>query len=286
VYASDEIFYLGRRPILITAEVRSGAILQMEMLPCLSKEAWEGHWKRLREKGILPLKSISDEGCVMAAAREQWQEPWQPDTFHAVSYRLGEFARRLNSAAEKAFEYACQRQSRSQKAKSLKVRQATEQQAQQAEQAFEKAYTHLQDFRFLYHCILQQNDAFLPQFSAVRNRSKAEAEVSLAIECLRSLGIAGLDKALDEVQNILPQLYQFLDGAAQATAELQAQLGEHLVPFFTHAWVETVNSFVRLFLDDSKDQPSPAQSDHVLLESPHFPQRQAQRQSTHGNSQR
>jgi hypothetical protein len=203
----------------------------MEMLPCLSKEAWEGHWKRLREKGILPLKSISDEGCVMAAAREQWQEPWQPDTFHAVSYRLGEFARRLNSAAEKAFEYACQRQSRSQKAKSLKVRQATEQQAQQAEQAFEKAYTHLQDFRFLYHCILQQNDAFLPQFSAVRNRSKAEAEVSLAIECLRSLGIAGLDKALDEVQNILPQLYQFLDGAAQATAELQAQLGEHLVPF-------------------------------------------------------
>ena len=320
VFASDEIFYLGRRPILITVEVCSGAILQMEMLPSLTKEAWEMHWKRLREKGILPLKSISDEGWVMAAAREQLQEPWQPDTFHAVSYRLGEFARRLERQVEKAFEYACQRQSRSQNAKSPKVRQSTEQQAQQAQQAFEQAYAQLQDFRFLYHCILKQNDAFLPQLGAVRNRCEAEAEVSLAIECLRSLNIAGLDKALDEVQNILPQLYQFLDSAAQATAELQAQLGEHLLPFFTHAWlceqkarkvknnasyrkrklaeaqlalnllqehyqmstedfqaftctifqqldiacaqssamVETVNSFVRPFLDDSRDQPSQA----------------------------
>jgi len=79
IFATDEIFYLGRHPILVTVDPLSGAILRMDVLDRLSKEAWQAHWQALR--------LTSDEAWVMQAAREETFEAisWQPDTFHGLS---------------------------------------------------------------------------------------------------------------------------------------------------------------------------------------------------------
>lgn len=333
IYASDEIFFSGHCPILVTVDIVSGAILHIEKRPVLTKEAWEKHWKRLKDKGIELVKLLSDEGTVMRAARQSLGEVhWQPDTFHAISHRLGVFMHRLGRQAEKALEQEYGRQERQINAKSPKTQQKSLRQYQQAAQTFLKAGHLLDDFRFLYHCILEQNDVFLPN-GQVRPRSYAEAEVRTAIQCMRSLAIPGLDKELDEIEKTLPDLYAFLDCAEQAMTHLSQQIDPQLLPFWTGAWqyekkarkakynysfqkrslaksalalellrehyqmeeeaflalqqtifrfldgqtaqssamVETVNSFIRPFLDESRDQISQETLNLVMFYYNHRP---------------
>lgn len=50
VWASDELFFKGHQPILVTVDVASHAILSISKLTSLTKESWTAHFERQLEK--------------------------------------------------------------------------------------------------------------------------------------------------------------------------------------------------------------------------------------------
>jgi hypothetical protein len=70
IAATDELYYAGHRPILVSVDVASGAILKAEIVESFSSQSWQQHLESLQASGIKFLKIISDEGNVMAGGRK------------------------------------------------------------------------------------------------------------------------------------------------------------------------------------------------------------------------
>jgi hypothetical protein len=70
VAATDELYYAGHRPILVSVDVASGAILKAEIVENFSSQSWQQHLESLQASGIQFLKIISDEGNVMSGGRK------------------------------------------------------------------------------------------------------------------------------------------------------------------------------------------------------------------------
>lgn len=237
-YASDEIFMIGHQPVLVTVDPVSSVILRMECLESLSKEAWEKHWKSLMDAGIYPLGIVKDEGVAMNAAQASGvmsEVEEQTDTFHAVSHRLGLYAKRLEKAVDKAMEYEWERKDKIQSAVSKSVILKRTAVYEEACQATLSAIEQFEGFQFLYFHILRQFNAFDSKGQA-RNQTTATGEVKAALEIMRELQIPGLNEQLDTIENLLLKLFNFLPRTQVIQYQLEAELGEVPTYFWTYAW--------------------------------------------------
>lgn len=102
----DEIFALGR-PILITAEPRSLAILKIELVENREAETWKKHWEELAKAGLIKQQIVvSDQGVGLVKGCALMGLTHHPDLFHLLRplARLGErFYRKALQAI--AWEY-------------------------------------------------------------------------------------------------------------------------------------------------------------------------------------
>jgi len=238
VFASDEIFMIGHQPVLVTVDPVSSVILRMESLDSLSKEAWEEHWKSLIDAGITPLGIVKDEGVAMNAAQAAGVMSGvegQTDTFHAVSHRLGLYAKRLEKAADKAMEYEWERKDKIQSAVSEPVILRRTEMYEAACQKTLSAIEQFEGFQFLYFHILRQFNTFDSKGQA-RSQTTATQEVKAALQMMRDLQISGLNEQLDTIENLLPKLFNFLAKAQVIQYQLEAELGEIPTYFWTYAW--------------------------------------------------
>jgi hypothetical protein len=244
-WACDEIYHLGKTPILVTVEPISGAVLQIETFTGQLKTGWLNHWQRLDDKRLKVLTLISDEGWMLRAARME-QEDWdfQPDTFHAVSHRLGIFAKRYAKAAYQAIEDEYARESLCQNTQMPKNLPLYKKQLAKLQSETQIAIEQHDKFNFFYGCILQQFNVFDKNGEA-RKRSFAEAEVKTAIDCLYELGIPNLDKELKLIDKLLPNLFNFLDKAQQYCQKIVENGLVHTqdLPFWAIAWQYEKRSF-------------------------------------------
>lgn len=247
-WACDEIYHLGKVPILVSVEPLSGAVLQMNIVRGSLKEGWLNHWQGLRQKGIESLSLTSDEGWMLRAARlEQTQQgdwDFQPDTFHAVSHRLGVFAKRLEKAAYQAIESEYEREALCLYTKMPGKLPLFKQQWVECQSQTKKAISVYQHFSFLYGILLQQFNIF-DKNGLPRKRIFAEQEAACAIELMQLLDITGLDKELKLIDKLIPTLFNFLDKAEQCCQKmLDNQLVEaHQLPFWALAWQYDKRSF-------------------------------------------
>ena len=110
----------------------------------------------------------------------------------------------------------------------------------QRQQETLKALTLQSNFKFLYHCLLQQFNVFdihgLP-----RKRAFAEAEAKCAIDLMRTLEIPSLNKELTFIEKLLPDLFNFLDKAADTyqkiiDSNICSICSAQLIPFWAMAW--------------------------------------------------
>ena len=108
IFASDEIFSKSI-PVLVTVEPISSAILKIELSDTRKAEEWKKHWECLKKNGYYALYLVSDEGSGICTAQKEALSDImrQPDTFHAISHRLGLWANSLESAAYKAIQEEC-----------------------------------------------------------------------------------------------------------------------------------------------------------------------------------
>lgn len=80
----DEIFTLGR-PILITAEPRSLAILKIELVDNREAETWKKHWEDLAEAGLIKDQTVvSDQGSGLVKGCALMGLTHHPDLFHLL----------------------------------------------------------------------------------------------------------------------------------------------------------------------------------------------------------
>jgi hypothetical protein len=248
-WACDEIYHLGKVPILVSVEPLSGAVLQINIVRGTLKDGWNTHWQALRQNGIQSLSLISDEGWMLRAARLEQieaQGDWdfQPDTFHAVSHRLGVFAKRLQKAAYQAIEAEYEREALCLDTKQPGRLPVFKQQWAQCQIETQKAIRMYEHFSFLYGCILQQFNIF-DKNGLPRKRLFAEQEARCAIELMSRLDITGLDKELKLIDKLIPTLFNFLDKAQDCCQKmLDNQLVEaHALPFWALAWQYDKRSF-------------------------------------------
>ena len=238
VWASDEIFFKGHQPILVTVDVASNAILSITKLTSLTKEAWTAHWTALEGQGIKALKLVVDGGNVLESARTDHfaKLPWNPDTFHAVSHRLGIFTDRLERQLEKAKTHQLGRETRFWGLKTLNLQQTIYNEWLEAEKEVLRIRQLLEGFNFLYRCILAQFTLFDTRDATLRERVFAEQEVQTALDYMKDLNINGLAEVIKEVQKLLPHLFAFLDTVKNGLHELEKTIEPTPLPFWKCAW--------------------------------------------------
>ena len=238
VYGSDELFYQGHKPVLVTADVVSSAILSITQLDCLTKEAWQSHWQALEDRGIKPLKLITDEGSVMSSARQASfpNLEWQPDSFHAVCLRLSPFRDRLCRQAQKTIDAEYGREKRYYSCKTDNLESKIYDQWLTARQESQQAIKVYDNFMFLYGCMLNQFRLFDSRDAQLRDRLFAQHEVQTAIDLMLNLDITGLKEVLHEILRLLPTLFNFLDTAKKEIQELEKIIDPTAFPFWKRAW--------------------------------------------------
>jgi hypothetical protein len=241
VAATDELYFAGHSPILVTVDVVSQAILKIERIDLFSSSSWHHHVESLQKAGIQFLKIISDEGNVMAGGRRLLSQPvtWQPDTFHAVRGRLGLFKSRFVKQIAALQTVCSDRETLFWATKSAKVRAKAFTQWETACAEIPKIEALQTQFLFLYGCMLQQFKLFSGRDARLRDRTFAEKEVECAIELLKMLQIKGLDVELKTILNTLPNLFNFLDFAKENLKTFDASIDPLAAPYWKRAWQAT-----------------------------------------------
>ncbi|MCP4613056.1 MAG: hypothetical protein GY845_30555, partial [Planctomycetes bacterium] len=138
----------------------------------------------------------------------------QPDTFHAVAYRLGGRLDRLEKSAYKAISWEYDRKSKIVSAKSEDViRRRTEEYEQACDKA-QKAMEFYDSFSYLYNCILNEMKPFRHD-GGLRDRQQAEEDIQAALDMIEALGNEKINDAVKKVRRIMPTLLNYFDVARE-----------------------------------------------------------------------
>lgn len=244
VFLCDEIYCPD--PILVTVEPQSMAILCIEKVARVNKQAWKAHWCDLEQAGIQSDGFVKDEGAAMREAQKEGyaEKSVQSDTFHAIAYQLGLIGCRLEKQAYSAIAKEYERQDVWQRSIRRNYAAVQEQKRElylQACGACQLALDTYELFLFLYHHILEQLQVF-DHNGQLRNSNWAKEEVKLALQYMRSLKIEGLTKVIHSIENRLEEnLFAFLDKAQVVFKYLSTRIVAHSLPFWCLAWQTNKN---------------------------------------------
>jgi len=235
-YASDEIYYSGHQPILVTVEPVSGSILRIDRKPNLTKKGWESHWQALMEQGIQPTLLVRDEGVALKAAQKSVLQgvPVQPDTFHAITHQLYKIEQRLTRDVIRTIkeEYTAQQALKSAVSEQNILNKLIK--LEQKEQKTLQLLEQLELFQWLYHHLRQQFKVVCSD-GRLRNRTTAEQEAQAALELMLYLDI-DLTNIVHKLKLLLPTLFRFLDQAKDVARQLQKSIPSYVLPFWMLYW--------------------------------------------------
>jgi hypothetical protein len=221
VFLSDEIFSKNR-PILITVEPASSAILRIELAAARKAENWEHHWQCIGENGYLASYLVCDEGKGLCTAKDKAlpDAVRQSDTFHAVAHQLGLWVERFEKAAYKAIEleYQCY-----EKLDSARSETVIENRIAEHEKAAAFARTKMElyeSYRYMYRCLISELHVF-GEDGRLLDRADAENNIRAGLDLIESLQVSKLDKEVKKVRRTLPNLLNYFDAARDVLQRLE-----------------------------------------------------------------
>ena len=220
VFSSDELFSKSR-PILITVDPVSSAILKVELADTRKVDDWKRHWECLENNGYVAIYLVSDEGKSLCQAQKEALVDIirQPDTYHAIAHQLGKWVNILESAAYKAIDEEYDLYDKLDSAKSEEVINKRIEKCEKAQEIARKKVDLYESYHFLYLCIIEQLQLF-DSNGNLRDRKKAEANIELALKLVESLGIEKLNKAVGKVRRTMPGLLNYFEKAESIVATL------------------------------------------------------------------
>lgn len=241
--AADEIFSHST-PILISVDPISSAILRIELAESRKTGDWEEHFNNLKENGANVVFLTSDEaqGICLASTQAFPDVSRQPDTFHAISHRLGKWVNSLEKSAYSAIEkeYHCLETFDS--AKSGKVLQKRMDAYFVAVDNTNKAIELYETYKFLYRCIISNLQVFDGEGNP-RSRKDSEEEIRIALDYMICLPVNKIKKDINTIYNLLDDLLEYLDVASRATKKLYARdIPKKTIQVLALAWQHNRNA--------------------------------------------
>jgi hypothetical protein len=220
VFSSDELFSKSR-PILITVDPISSAILKVELADTRKVDDWKRHWECLENNGYVAIYLVSDEGKSLCQAQKEALADIirQPDTYHAIAHQLGKWVNILESAAYKAIDEEYDSYDKLDSAKSEEVINKRIEKCEKAQEIARKKVDLYESYCFLYLCIVEQLQLF-DSNGNLRDRKEAEANIESALKLVESLGIEKLTKAVGKVRRTIPGLLNYFEKAQSIVANL------------------------------------------------------------------
>ncbi len=239
VFLSDEIF-AKRRPILVTVEPQSSALLRVELADTRKIDDWKRHWECLRDNGIQAAYLVSDEGTALTGAQKKALADvvWQPDTYHAIAHRLGRYAASLKRAASAARTRETQRWDRLDSARSDVVLNRRIAQYEEACRDTTRKEDRYEQFTYVYGCLVDELRVF-DMTGQLRDRQEAEGNIGAALDLLDTLGVESITNAVAKVRRSAPQVLAYFEVARDVVADLRTQGGsaaQESLPFLCLAW--------------------------------------------------
>ncbi len=189
VFLSDELFAKSR-PILVTVDPQSSALLRVELSDTRKMDDWKRHWECLRDNGIQAVYLVSDEGAALTGAQKDALADvvWQPDTYHAIAHHLGKYVNLLEQAAETAARKVVERWKTLDSARSEAVMDTRVAQDENACRDVTRKSDRANDFSYLYHCLVGELRLF-DTHGELRDRQVAEGNLEAALDVLDTMGM-------------------------------------------------------------------------------------------------
>ena len=206
---ADEIF-IGSKPILITVESKSAVILNIQLVDDRSAATWSDHIDYLTSsRDIEIINTVTDQGSgILIGINDSLTGVHhQPDTFHALSHRLGDFVRILKAKAHGAIASEYERE---RVCLSRSTQKSFDEKAKLYEDACiktVKAIEKYDNFSYLYRHAIRQLNPFHSN-GEIRDADKARGEIETVIELLELLEHQKINK---EVKSIKKSLLQYVN---------------------------------------------------------------------------
>ena len=213
VFASDEIFS-KKRPILVSVDPCSSAILRIELVDSRKAEDWKEHFKCLQSNGIEAIYLVSDDGTGLRAGHAEALDHTvrQSDTYHAIAHQLGSWVDRLERRACKLIALEQEREKKFDSAKSEAVQNKRFGAWEKTTESLIKAISLYEDFQYLYCCILEELNVF-DRYGKLRAPKQAEEEIKTGLTLMDELKHNNITKAVAKARRTLPDLFHYFDMA-------------------------------------------------------------------------
>ncbi len=216
IFASDEIFS-KRRPILITVDPISTAILNIELGDDRSGDTWSKHFKTIQSNGFKASRLTSDGGSGLQLGRQEALKDviFQPDTYHAIAHRLGIWVSRFEKSAYSAIEYEYSRKAVIDTAKSQRVISKRTQEYRDALIQTSNTIELYENYRFLYGCIINSLKPFHSDGRA-RERVIAQEEIETALILMETLNHKQITQEIKTIKGTLTDLLNYFEQTKRA----------------------------------------------------------------------
>jgi len=206
-YLSDEI-YSGSRPILITVDARSLAILKIELAERRDGKHWQAHWQALQDAGYVGLQYVvSDLGTGLVKGCALYGIVHHPDLFHLLQ-PISWFAARFERQAYAAIEAEDRRQAVWAHAKSESVRKQKRALYKKAQVVAAAAIDRYDNFCYLWRQLKQAFDLF-DATGNVKDPQRNLGEVLTILALMRSLECESLNPELATLEKALPAYWDY-----------------------------------------------------------------------------
>jgi len=222
-FASDEVFAKSK-PILITVDPKSSAILRIELAKNRDGDTWAAHFEIIEKNGINALNIVSDSGTgLQNGIKKALQNAiYQPDTFHTIAYRLGIYVDILLKKAYKMIkkEYEAEKIF-------FKIKRENEilinEKLRLYMEARKKAEAEIEiyeNFLSIYRDIISLLEIF-DENGELADRRLTEEKMAVAFKLIQELGNEKLNKEVEGIENLMPNLLNYFDQAKEYVEKCQ-----------------------------------------------------------------
>lgn len=224
VFVSDELFSKSR-PILLTVDPCSSAILCIELADSRTANDWKKHFNCLFDNGVNAIYLVSDEGQGLIGGHADAMNDVvrQSDTYHAIAHVLGQWVKRLEDAAYKAIAFEEAREKVLDSAKSDRVQEKRLNDCIKAHDVAEKACELADIFRYLYLCLIAELNIFDAK-GDLRTGQEAAAGINACLDLINELNHNKISEAVSKSRRTLPDLLHYFDIAKTVVDECKKDL--------------------------------------------------------------
>jgi len=234
-YLSDEIFAL-QRPILITLEAQSTAILKVQLASERSAPTWQRHFEELRDHHFQSIGLASDRGVGLVAGYQAAcpEALWVCDQFHEFQ---GLFKRchQLERQAYRAIAREHERAETFYHAKSEANLQKRLEQYERAQHTCEQAMATYDQLDILLH-LLREALYFCTDFGQLRTVEGVRSELTAILSLIEEIEDAKLPALLKPIWSHLDDLLVPFQQVESIHSELIHLMPETVVEALALAW--------------------------------------------------